>query len=87
MIFCIYALSLSLYMCILLVLIHLCWFGHADVGPGGHEADVARGLADEQVEEGWPRRHRFDDPGGRPDTCSGGRTDTCSGSRTSRGSG
>jgi hypothetical protein len=48
----------------ILVLIHLCWFGHADVGPSGHEADVAWGLVDEQVEEGWPRRHhRFDDQG------------------------
>jgi len=43
-------------MCIFLVLMQLFLSDHADVGFGGLEADVARGLVDEQVEEGRSKR-------------------------------
>jgi hypothetical protein len=41
-----------------IVLVDIFWFGHADVGPDGREEDAPRGLADEQVEEGRPRKCR-----------------------------
>jgi hypothetical protein len=54
-------------MCILLVLIHICWFGYENVGPRGREANAAQGLAIEQAEKGRARRHRrYDDMGAGP---------------------
>jgi hypothetical protein len=53
---CIFVFDFFAYMCILLVLIQLYWLCDADVGPNGHEVDVAQGMADEQAKGRWVRR-------------------------------